>query len=99
LKSLSPITYLILPFVASTYFVLDLIFDIPSTTKVLGIIAILTLIFGILQFLFEPCDGKIIITKPEDNKTVYSLELDIDPSEIVEHKRIVLKVVKEPIRD
>jgi hypothetical protein len=43
-------------------------------------------------------DGKIIISK-EDDKTIFSLELDIDPDDIEKMDIVVFKVIKQKIAD
>lgn len=45
------------------------------------------------EFKHETPDGAIVITQVEDDKTLFSLELDIDPGTIKDKKRIVFEVV------
>jgi len=92
---LKKLTLVILPGAGVLYFIIGVIFDFKWMVYVLGIILALTLYLGILVVLSTRYDGRIIITTSEEGKRIFTLELDIDPDDILEKDTIIFDVVSE----
>ena len=91
----------ILPALGTLYFSLAGIWDLPNSEKVVGSIVVLTTFLGVALGISSsrysasdrPYDGNLVVTTTENGKTVYTLELGIDPDEIGSKKQIVFKTV------
>lgn len=91
---------IILPALSSLYFGLDSIWDLPAEDKVVGTLAVLATFLGVSLGIstrqYESSGvgygGSIVITKPEDGKKNFVLEIDGDPHEIEKHDSITFKV-------
>lgn len=88
---------LVVPGYASIYFLLSFIWDVPAVKNVLGISAIITFILSIISGIrSRNYDGQIVITRKEDGKRIFSLELNKNPSELAEMKTVLFEVVEQP---
>lgn len=88
----------VLPALGTAYFILGSIFYWPLVKELCGILLIFLLFLGILLYLSyenNRYDGQLRIIRDINEKVTYSLELDIDLSEIEDMDRIIFKVVDD----
>lgn len=98
---LKALVTLILPAIGAAYFSLAGIWDLPNAEKVVGSIAVLTTFLGVLLAVAAKSfnnsdvkfDGDVVTVTTEEGKTLYSLNLGIDPADIPQMKELILKVV------
>ena len=90
------LTALFPPGFTSAYLGLDLFLDMPLVKLVAGILAIVSLIIALTQYLAPPkYVGRLVVTeKGEGDGFIFSLELDEDPEDFTEKKSITFKVEK-----
>lgn len=84
----------VFPALGAIYFFCSSFFNYSRTEWVFGILAILNL--GCL-FIFElskKCDGQLVIFAQEE-KRVFSLNLDLDPMAIEKKKYIIFEVITD----
>lgn len=89
-KRVKFIAYILVPLVASLWFV----FDLPNSNEFLGTLFIVELMIGILLWIVERSveyDG-IMDIKDSEDLTSFVLNLDTDPEELGSKKQIVFKV-------
>lgn len=95
----------ILPAFSALYFGLASIWDLPEADKVVGTIAVITTFLGVslgissAQYAARNIgyDGKLVVRSPRaqgEGPTIYSLEIDKHPDELVHKKSISFKVEK-----
>lgn len=95
-KALKTTTQLVLPAYGSMYFAFSYIWDVPAVKQVLGVLAIVTLLLGlILQHISERPDGQIVINKDIDGKKVFLLEINKNPEELEFQDIVKFKVTSE----
>lgn len=85
---------LYIPGTASIYFIFSLIFELPYTVQIIGILAIFSTMLGlILRRVSNHHDGKIVVETSESGGKVFSLELEGDPVELEEKDSVSFKIV------
>lgn len=102
IKRLRVMTHIWLPAIATLYFVGSLIWDLPGTESLLGILAIVTLFFGCVLFFGEKTyysydgnfDGRVVIHLKEDGSKSYLLELKTPPEDMDEKEYLTFSVGK-----
>lgn len=92
---LKKITLVAMPLAGVFYFIVGVIFDLPWMVYVLGAILGIILYCGILVVVSSRYDGKIVVTSGEDGKRIFTLELEIDPDDIIELESITFQVINE----
>jgi Putative phage holin Dp-1 len=99
---------ILFPAISTLYFVLSGIWDLPYTEQVMGTIAAISIFLGsvlrISSNAYSPGDpsgsssykGKYVgsLTHAVDakGKTIYSLELDVDPEDLANQEVVAFKV-------
>ena len=101
-KFLQGLVRVILPGIGSLYFVMDMFMDFPfhQTSPVLGVLLIVTFIFGCAlqissaRFICPNIsyDGELVVMTTEEGKKMYSLELSSDPEDLTKKDTISFKV-------
>jgi len=88
-----------LPALGSLYFGLAGIWGLPSAESVVGTIVIFDTFLGTIlqisssQYKSETNhDGVMIVDKTQEGKTVFSLELNVDPETLENAKQVIFKV-------
>jgi hypothetical protein len=100
--SLKRLILIILPGLGSLYFVLWAIFDLPAVEWVLGALMLVIFVLGVtLQSSSKRYyadnkigGGEIVILTNDDGKQVYSLDLDDDPSNLINLNEVRFQVRK-----
>lgn len=90
----------LIPGIGAIAFVLSLLFTISNVKYLLGSLMIVILLIGILLYVSSrqyktKNDGEIIISRGDNGKTVFTLELEIDPDDIRDRDSILFKVTDE----
>lgn len=91
---------IVLPALATLYFTLASIWNLSHAEEVVGTIAALTTFLGVVLGFSSRAynaseskyDGKIVVTTNEKGVTLYSLELNDDPSSLKEKKDVSFKI-------
>ena len=100
IKRLRVLVHIWLPAIATLYFVGSLIWDLPGTESLLGMLAIATLFFGCILNLGEKTyysydgnfDGRVVIRLKEDGTKSYMLELKTPPEDMDEREYLTFSV-------
>lgn len=96
------VTQILLPGIGTLYFALSGIWGFPNAEQVVGTITAVVTFLGLLlnvssktyQDSASRFDGVVNVEQPSDERTLYSLEVQGDPSEIANKDEITLKVNK-----
>jgi hypothetical protein len=89
---------IVMPAFSSLYFGLTQTFDfLPSAEVVIGTIALLTTFFGVILGIStksynSSSDGELVVTNREDGTKLFTLELHVDPNELLDKNNVVFKV-------
>lgn len=94
-----------LPGLSSAYFALAEIWGWGGAEKVVGTIAVVTTLLGIiLQVVYKqyynsdsPYDGQIVATHDDQGNLNYSLELGVPPEDIENMSSVAFRVTDTPI--
>jgi len=93
---LKAVIYLLFPGIATAYFFIWTVYDFPNPEWVFGVLAFLNIGVVILMEFLRRADGSFIITEQDDEKVIFTLELDTDPMELRKKKNITFTVVERP---
>lgn len=93
----------VLPAFSALYFGLAAIWGLPAAEQVVGTIAVITTFLGVTLGISHSnykasgaaYDGNLVISEPIPGKTLFSVEVDDDPLNLVEKDSISLHIVKE----
>lgn len=94
------IAQILLPALGALYFALGGIWGLPNVEQVVGTIAAVDAFLGVLLGIStsqyeknEKYDGDLLITdRPDEDASLFSLELTKDPADIAQKKDMVLRV-------
>jgi hypothetical protein len=97
---LKKVTTIILPALASLYFGLAAIWDLPAAEQVVGTIALITTFLGVTLSLSSSRynhstlahQGNIVVNEDEGGVSGYVLELNGDPELLRDHESVTFKV-------
>jgi hypothetical protein len=92
---------IVLPALATLYFTLSTIWDLPYAEQIVGTLAAVATFLGVVLGLSKKSydasdakyDGDVIVTQTPLGNTRYSLELNTDPEELKNKKDISFKVM------
>ena len=95
---------IILPAIGTFYFTMASIWGLPYGEQVVGSLAALTVLLGVIitlakQVWSKHADGEIVVDQNDPNKDLYSLELGIPLEDLSGKKQLTLNVnnVNPPI--
>jgi hypothetical protein len=99
-ETLKTLVQLWLPALGTLYFTLATIWGLPAAEAVVATLAAIAAFGGVVLRISAKSyaasdsryDGAIVISQPEPGKTLYSLELGMDPDEIKDLNELVFKV-------
>lgn len=98
-EKLKWVVSIVLPAVATLYFALSGIWNLPNAEQVVGTFAAVTTFLGVLLGLstynYRASDDRFVgdlVVLPDADKTVYSLELNRDPAELEGKKEATFKI-------
>lgn len=102
---LKVLALVVLPALASAYFILAGILDLSSAEEVAGTIMVLDTILGVVLQLSSRAyaesdarfDGSINVLDAEDGVQNFSMNIPADPEAIMDAKEIRLKVNRSPV--
>lgn len=102
-QALKKLVQIFIPAVSSAYFTLAALWDFPSPDKVVGSLAVLAtflgVAIGISNKTYEAMGGgnvgTVVITE-DDDKKLYSLELNEDVDDLADKDTISFKVLAAP---
>jgi hypothetical protein len=84
-----------IPALASLYFVVDVIWDLPYALRVVGILSVINLILGLVLRYYAKrnleYDGEMIVSRRQ-NGSSFVLELDGDPYDLQNKDSVTFKV-------
>ena len=86
------------PTLAILYFLVWSFWGYGQPEWVFGVLAMLNFGYVVIFGLLKKYDGQLVVFK-QDHKTIFRLELDLDPEEIEKREAIFFKVVGEPKDD
>jgi len=97
---LKKVTLVILPALASLYFGLAAIWDLPAAEQVVGTIALITTFLGVTLQLSSKLyskstfaqQGSIVVKEDEGGVSGYVLELNGDPEQLRDQESVTFKV-------
>lgn len=92
----------ILPAIASLYFGLAAIWNLPAAEQVVGTIAVITTFLGVCLGISNNTykkvgnitGGTLVITQGESGRKLISLEVEGDPNKLEEHGSVTFQVEK-----
>lgn len=98
------LTELWLPLIAVLYFMADIIWGMPNTKNVLGILVCIILLYGILLSISAKryydsnsiYDGQMVVSTDATGKKTISLELNKEPIDLATAKVVSFKVTDTP---
>lgn len=98
-EKLKWVVTIVLPALATLYFALSGLWNLPNAEQVVGTFAAVTTFFGVLlgvsTYNYRSSDDRFVgdlVVTPEADKTVYSLELNRDPAELEGQKEATFKI-------
>jgi imidazoleglycerol phosphate synthase glutamine amidotransferase subunit HisH len=100
---LKPMTSIVLPGVATFYFALAQIWGLPNAEKVVGTIAALTTLLGVLLGASSKSynnsearyGGTIDVAHTAEGKKIFSLKLNTDPDDLEQMGQVLFRIEKE----
>lgn len=89
----------VLPLLASCYFIVDQILDLPASKEVVGVSSMLYFGVSLIRWLragdkTQIYDGEMIMTEGEDGKQTFTLSLNEDPSTLATRSHISFRVIR-----
>lgn len=99
---LKPLVQVVLPAVATLYFALANIWNLPNAEQVVGTIAAITTFLGVVLGIStsnynkseDGYDGNFVVNETDDTLS-FVLQLDKEPEDMVEQSQVLLRVVRQ----